>query len=140
MTEQMTLDGAAVTVGSVADKVEAILRKRPSARNSYHELMYWYWLEHDGLDDVLPSHRQREIFRIWFAGLATSCKTLQNRAMERQRANPGLDASDDVRQWRDRQACAGPARPASTWPTPPAGDTTASGRSDSRAGTSPRGR
>lgn len=108
MTEQMTLDGRAVTVGSVADKIEAILRKHPDARNSYHALMYWYWLEHDGLDDVLRSPAQREAFRVWFTKYATSCKTLQNRTQEAQRRNPGLDACDDVRQWRDRQATAGP--------------------------------
>lgn len=120
MPEQLTLDGNSVPQGSVKDRLISILRRHPDARNSYRAAAYWYWLECDGLLEALETcHRgdwpygkkpdvDGDPFRSWLVSKTTSFKTIQNRCMEIQREHPGLDASDDVREWRDEQAIAGP--------------------------------
>ena len=107
MPEQLTLEGKSVPQGTIKDRIVSILRRHPDARNSYHALMFWYWLEVDGMEDVLDG-TSSERFRKWFVSRATSAKTLQNRCLEIQREHPGLDATDEVREWRDDQATAGP--------------------------------
>lgn len=120
MPHQLTLDGGSVPQGTIKDRIISILRRHPDARNSYQALMYWYWVECDGLLDAIeacgggdwPYRKHARIdgdpFRKWLVSRATSPKTLQNRCMEVQREHPGLDASDEVREWRDAQAVAGP--------------------------------
>lgn len=120
MAEQLTLDGGSVPQGTTKDRLVSILRRHPDARNSYQAAAYWYWVECDGLLDALdaccggdwPYEKHKcidgEPFRKWLVSKATSFKTIQNRCMEIQREHPGLDACDEVREWRDNQAIAGP--------------------------------
>lgn len=113
MAKQLTLEGGSVPQGSVKDRLASILRRHVAARNSYQAAAYWYWVECDGLLDILKAccegeEVDPEPFRRWLVAKATSFKTIQNRVMEIQREHPGLDASDGVRDWRDKQAAAGP--------------------------------
>jgi len=108
--------------GNVVERLQYILAEHPEARDSYKSAMAWYWLEFDGLDaalrqalaETLDDHQVDALctelataFQQWFVRFATSPKTLQNRAMEVQSDRAELDASPDVRRWRDRQARAG---------------------------------
>jgi hypothetical protein len=68
--------------------------------------IYWYWVEVDGLDEIL-SKEQLVQFKSWLYK-AASPKTIGNRTMELQRKYPGLDCTPQVREWRDKQAIAGP--------------------------------
>ena len=104
---QLTLDGRAVPTGTVKQRIRDILRRHPDARNSYKALCFWYWMECEQMREVLATG-DPEQFRHWLVNVATSPKTLGNRAMEVQREHPGLDACPEVREWRDRQAVAGP--------------------------------
>ena len=120
MPKQLTLDGGAVGCGSVKDRLVSILRRHPDARNSYQAAAYWYWVEYDGLLDVLdaccrgdwPRRDHPPVdgdpFRSWLMSKATSFKTIQNRVGEIQNEHPGLEACDEVREWRDKQSTAGP--------------------------------
>jgi len=120
MPEQLTLDGGSVPQGTIKDRLINILRRHPDARNSYQAAAYWYWVECDGLLNVIetcskgdwPCRKHPSIdgepFRKWLVSKATSFKTIQNRVLEIQREHPGLDACDEVREWRDRQSVAGP--------------------------------
>lgn len=111
MPEQLDFAGRAVPMGSVSDKIASILRRHSDARNDYHALIYWYWVECDGLVGILEEIAETgstAAFYAWLVGEATSTKTIQNRAMEIQRKYPELDARPEVRKWRDDQATAGP--------------------------------
>ena len=105
---QFNLFGGVEVVGSIEGKIEMILRKYPGTRNNYKLCCFYYWLHYDGLDEILDTVELQAAFEKWFAGSATSPKTIQNRAMEIQREKPGLDACAEVREWRDKQANAGP--------------------------------
>lgn len=117
--------GQPVVSGDIVDRIEALLVERPELRDSYQALKAAYWAEYDGLGDALkrplaervgePAATELvtdlvEAFQVWFTQHATSGKTIQNRAMESQRRNPDLDASTDVRKWRNKQARAGPVK------------------------------
>lgn len=107
MPVQLSFVGAATPAGNISERVAEVLRRHPEARNSYKALMFWYWVECDGLDTVLDE-RELDAFRSWFCSRSvTAPKTLQNRAMEIQNANPGLDACPEVETWRQRQSRAG---------------------------------
>lgn len=104
---QRSLFGGEIAVGgTIVDKLTYILEEHPEARDDYMAAMFRYWQQFDGLGEVLGE--KAEAFLEWFTSQATSVKTLQNRAMEIQRRRGDLDASSDVRKWRDRQAKAGP--------------------------------
>lgn len=121
---QQTMFGPAVATGSVVDQLEYILTEHPEARDSYKRTMALYWLEFDGLEAALRQALTRELgtapdglaeavgaaFAEWFVQFATSPKTLQNRAMELQSDRTDLDATPDVRAWRERQSRAGPVK------------------------------
>lgn len=122
---QQDLFGGVTATGSIVDRLEYILTEYPEARDSYKAAMARYWLEFDGLEaalknalidvlddrlvDVLLPGLTDEFVR-WFTNHATSPKTLQNRAMELQSERDDLDATPNVRAWRDRQSRAGPIR------------------------------
>ena len=123
--QQSLFGGPAVVSGNVVDRLEYILTEHPETRNSYKAAMALYWLEFDGLvvalrqalPDTLDAKqaddlcsRLADAFQKWFERFATSPKTLQNRAMELQSDKAELDASPDVRKWRNRQSKAGPVK------------------------------
>ena len=63
------------------DRARYILQQHPGARNSYRRAMYEFWLEFDGLADVLGE--QLNDFKTWFCSRkVTAPKTIQNRASE----------------------------------------------------------
>ena len=119
---QQNLFGGSTVAGTIVDRLEYILSEYPETRNSYKAAMVRYWLEFDGLEaalraamvdvlddrlvDVLLPGLVDEFVR-WFIAHATSPKTLQNRAMELQSEKAELDASEDVRAWREKQSRAG---------------------------------
>lgn len=103
---QGSLFGGETIAGTIVDKLTHILQSHPEARDDYKTAMALYWLEFDGLDEVLGE--QADAFRQWFESRATAPKTLQNRTMEIQNKYPTLEASSDVEEWRQRQATAGP--------------------------------
>ena len=88
--------------GTDADRVRHLLETDEGCRNSYAELVGRYWLQFDGLDDVLPAYLH-EPFLSWLSREATSWKSLQNRAMEVQRARDDLAPAPDVEQYRQKQ-------------------------------------
>lgn len=94
--------------GNIEEKVEAILERFPGTRNCYRAVMLRYWVEYDGLADILGDDGA-EAFGRWFmdAHKATSPKTIQNRAMEVQRRRADLDAEQTTREWRNRKARGG---------------------------------
>ena len=122
---QSSMFGPPTVCGDIVARIEALLIERPELRDSYAALKAAYWAEYDGLGDALkrplvgcvgePEATELasalvEAFQLWFEKFATSGKTIQNRAMECQRNNPQLDASRDIRKWRDKQSRAGPIR------------------------------
>ena len=70
---------------NVVDRVRYILETYPDTRDSYQALMMRYWLEFDGLRDLLTAPDKAHVLIDWFTTRATSPKTLQNRAMEVKR-------------------------------------------------------
>ena len=106
MPTQLGLGGVAAprAMGNLEDKVGDILERFPGTRGSYRALMFRFWVEYDGLGDVLGD--KAEAFGKWFKNpkRATSTKTLQNRAMEVQKRRPELDAEKSTRAWRNKQA------------------------------------
>ena len=108
IVQQTDLFGETVLMGgTTAERVEYILENHQDARNDYRALMFHYWNTFDGLtEDVLAGGLPA--FKRFLVDQATAPKTLQNRAMEIQRRRPELDAVNEVREWRDKQATAGP--------------------------------
>jgi hypothetical protein len=104
-TIQQDLFGGQIVAGNVVDKLTWLLEQHPEARASYKAAMFLYWLEFDGLAEVLDG--KAEEFGAWLAEKATSPKTLQNRCMEIQNRRPDLEAPPEVAAWRERQARAG---------------------------------
>jgi len=108
MTVRFQLDffGGTQVAGNIRDRMTYVLEKYPEACRDYRQAMFHYWIEFDGLADVLGD--KLEDFRAWWAETAESVKTLQNRAMEIQNARPDLEAPPDVEEWRQKQSRAGP--------------------------------
>jgi len=106
IVEQRDFFGGSIISGSVRDRLFAILKDDPFARDNYKRLIGLYWLEYDGLDSILGDRKER--FLEWLETHATSPKTLQNRAMELQNDYAELEASPDIAELRERQAKAGP--------------------------------
>ena len=106
MPLQYDLFGGAVIAGNIVDRIEWLLETYPDARDDYTVLIIRYWLEFDGLADLVDEEAILE----WARQRVTAPKTLQNRAMEIQRRRPDLDARPEVREWRNRQAKAGVVR------------------------------
>jgi hypothetical protein len=96
--------------GDVVDRIRYLLRTHRDARNDYKVLIARYWLHFDNLPLVLLADDFVTAFIDWMQHSATSAKTLQNRCMEIQSAEPDLDADPDVRAKRRRQATQGPIR------------------------------
>lgn len=105
---QASMFGGGVVAGDVQARVAHILREHPDTRNSYKRLMARYWRDYDGLAEVLGE--RLEAFEAWFAETATSPKTLQNRAMDVQNADPSLEANQKVEEWRQRMSRIGVVR------------------------------
>jgi hypothetical protein len=97
--------GSVSVAGSIADKVQAVLEDHPEARNDYMLAMFYFWVEFEGLEEVLGD--RVEDFRDWWLK-ATSPKTLQNRCMEIQNRYHDLDADPQVERLRQAQSKAGP--------------------------------
>lgn len=96
--------------GDVVDRINFLLETCPESRESYMTLIARYWLTFDGLANLLAQTPTEQEFVTWFEQAATSPKTIQNRAMEIQKGKPHLDASPNVREYRQHQAVAGPVR------------------------------
>jgi len=85
--------------GTATDRVRHLLETDEGTRNSYAELVGRYWFQFDGLDEVLPAE-YHDAFLRWLALEATSWKSIQNRALEIQRARDDLAPSPDVEKYR----------------------------------------
>ena len=111
-TYQLDLTGRPAVAGNIIDRITYLLRTYPDTRNNYKTLIARYWIEFDGLSDVLPASGNNldVAFCDWMRCTATSPKTIQNRAMEIQSNHPDLDADPDTRRRRDRQARQGVVR------------------------------
>jgi len=83
----------------VVARVRHLLREQPWLRDSYAMLIGQFWLTFEGLDRFIPADRQDEFLR-WIDN-ATKPKTIQNRAMEVQKADPALAPSAKARAARD---------------------------------------
>ena len=92
----------------VVEGIKFILETDPSARNDYRRMMARFWLEFEGLDEVLGD--KAGAFVDWFTQQATPPKTLQNRCMEIQNQHRDLEADPHVKEYRRRQATAGRVR------------------------------
>lgn len=106
---QYTFDGSLEMQGDVVAKARHLLEQHSEARDSYAVLVALYWLEFDGLAELLPTEAIKP-FVEWMKTRATSWKTIQNRAMELQRNHIHLDSSPEVREQRKRQATQGAVR------------------------------
>ena len=110
LATQYKLFGGSIQTGDVVAKVKHLLETMPETRDSYAELVGRYWLEFDGLADILPPWCH-DAFLCWLNRKeTTSWKTIQNRAGEIQNEHPELDASPAVRELRRRRATQGPVR------------------------------
>ncbi|MBN2446594.1 MAG: hypothetical protein JXO22_07710 [Phycisphaerae bacterium] len=94
----------------VVEGLKAVLLDNPDARNDYKTMIAAYWLRFDGLAQLLENNPTPEAFATWMRDRATSPKTLQNRAMELQREYDQLEATAEVRRYRNMQARAGVVR------------------------------
>ena len=103
---QQSMFGAPVVSGSISQRLEYLLSEHPEARDDYKAVMALFWLEFDGLADVLGD--KADAFREWFVRSATSPKTIQNRCMEVQNDHPELEASKEIADLRLRQSTQGP--------------------------------
>ena len=106
---QHDLFGGSEWTGDVIQKVRHLLQNDSGCRDSYAELVGVYWLEFDGLANVIPPECHEAFIR-WLNNEATSWKTIQNRAEELQHRQPELDASAGIRARRERQATQGVVR------------------------------
>ena len=106
---QKDLFGGEVVAPDVVERVKWVLAHYPEARDSYAALMIHYWLEFDGLDEVVPAEMQDELVA-WFVSKATAPKTIQNRGMEVQKADAELAPSVGAKRKRARQAVQGRVR------------------------------
>lgn len=103
---QQSMFGDPVVSGTISQRIEYLLDEHPEARDDYMRLLALFWLEFDGLAEVLEDKADR--FVEWFVRSATSPKTLQNRCGEVQNENPDLEASKEIAELRMRQATQGP--------------------------------
>lgn len=106
ITTQQSFLGKPVVSGNLRQRMRYILTRYPEARDNYRLACYLFWVEFEGLDDVLGD--RADAFKRWFTDQATSPKTLQNRCQEVQNWRPELEASPQVEKQRQRQAKAGP--------------------------------
>lgn len=95
--------------GDIPTRIAYLLSQRPVTRDSYPRLVFEYWLEFDGLSDILPPE-QLAALRDWMERRATSWKTIQNRAGEVQNQIPALEATPDIADRRRQQAKQGRVR------------------------------
>jgi hypothetical protein len=107
-TVQQDLFGGETIAGDVVTRMTYVLERYPEARGSYKAALFYFWLEFDGLAEVLDG--KAEEFGAWLTEKATSPKTLQNRCMEIQNRRPDLEAPPKVEVWRQRQSRAGRVR------------------------------
>ena len=103
---QSDLFGGIQVAGNLIDRLEDILERYPEARDDYAAACARYWIEYDGLGELLGP--LTEPFVKWFVSRAKSPKTLQNRIMEIQSRRSDLEARPEVEEARQRQAKAGP--------------------------------
>ncbi len=103
---QRNLFGDDVPPDGIVERIELVLESDPETRNRYKALMAQYWYNYDGLDQFMDEETFQR-FRRWFTGKATHPKTIQNRAMEIQRANRALDSNPFWREIRDKQGTQG---------------------------------
>ncbi len=104
---QHSMFGGVAIAGTILDKMTYVLEKYPRARESYQYAAFFYWLEFDGLGEILGDQALCDRFARWLDRDATSFKTLQNRAMEIQNDRPDLEAPREVERIRQRQSRAG---------------------------------
>lgn len=103
---QSSMFGPPVVSGTISKRLEYLLAEHPEARDDYMVLLVLFWVEFDGLAEVLGD--KTDAFKEWFVRSATSPKTIQNRCMEVQNAQADLEASSPVAAQRLRQATQGP--------------------------------
>lgn len=94
--------GKSTISGNLYDRLTYILTEYPEARDSYMLAIFRFWMELEGLDEVLGD--KADAFKRWFVRQATSPKTIQNRIGELQSRHPELEASPEVERQRQRQA------------------------------------
>ena len=93
----------------VVQAITDVLERFPETRDNHRLVMLYTWMEHYGLDGVLPVE-YHEAFETWFLK-APSPKTISNRTHELQlRYRPDLDASPEVRAQRTKQQRQGVVR------------------------------
>ena len=108
---QIDLLGQIHVGDDVVERIKYLLREYPKTRNDYKLLVARYWLEFDGLRDMLRNVGDDVdvAFCRWMM-TATSAKTIQNRTMEIQKQHPDLDADANTRRRRNVQATQGVIR------------------------------
>ena len=99
--------------GPLKDRIAWILDTYPAARENYLIAQFYYWLEYDGLRQMLEpaDHPVPDIadrFFWWYTTTARSPKTLLQRTQEVQKERPHLAPSPETQDHRKRQATAGP--------------------------------
>jgi len=97
----------AIAANTITERVTYILEAYPDTRNSYKLLIARYWLEFDGLRQLLQKAPLTVSDFLQWILHATPAKSIQNRGMEAQNIRPDLEASPIIEQRRQRQAGAG---------------------------------
>ena len=106
MNMQLTLDGGKVVVGGIKEKITYVLEMWPETQENYRALYVRYWLQFDGLREILRSGDPSR-FEHWFRFRATNPKTLLQRCQEVQNKRPDLEPAK-VREKRLKQSRQGP--------------------------------
>jgi len=106
VTMQLTLEGKRVVVGDIYDRISYILEVWPETQENYKALQFRYWMEFDGLREVLRSGDPSR-FEHWYRFRAKSAKTLLQRCQEVQNRRPDLEPAE-VREKRLKQSRRGP--------------------------------
>lgn len=99
---QRALIGEDKVEGDIYDRLAYIMEVYPETQGNYKALHFRYWMEFEGLREVLKSGDSSR-FEHWYRYKATSPKTLNNRAGELQNKRPDLEPSE-VREKRLKQS------------------------------------
>lgn len=97
------------------EKVDEILKQYPETRNSDGLLLYHFWMEFDGLGDVLRDQATRDRFRAFLQDKHTTpAESVRRRRQDRHQLEStgggDLMPTPDVVEYRLKRAHGGPPR------------------------------
>lgn len=100
---------------NLQDRVRWILNTYPATRDDDRLLVLRYWLDFDGLGELLDADAIQTLERFLSHPKTANPETLRRRRQELQRLDSGgsdetLAPSDSTKRWRKSRAHAGPPR------------------------------